>query len=130
MLGIAPGSTTRLPIRERHGLFDAVRHKEDGFPGTIPQPLQDRSQRNARLFVECAEWFVHEEPRRVNGKGSRHGGTLHRTTGRLVGKRVQEIARADLFKMLFDPLVDLGVGQPECVEGKRDDADLGWKRAR
>jgi hypothetical protein len=70
---------------EQHGLAQIVRHKNDGFTKAMSERAEFALQFRARDGIESPEGLVHEENRRIGGKGAGDTDALALASGKLAG---------------------------------------------
>ncbi|HEY3161993.1 MAG TPA: hypothetical protein VGJ78_23685, partial [Vicinamibacterales bacterium] len=59
-------------IAERERLAHVVRDDDDCFANPLLNASELRVQFGARERIQCAEWLVHQQDRRIDCKGARH----------------------------------------------------------
>ena len=85
-------------IGQQDGLFDVVRHDEDGARGDgllLPQLQQLAAQVLGGEHVERGERFVHEENFRLDHQGAGEADALPHAAGELFGKGGLESVETD-----------------------------------
>jgi len=83
-------------VREQCGFLDVVCHEEHRLVLLLVNALQLHVESLARHGVECTEWLVHEQDRRVMQEGARDGDPLlhaARQLARIFGRRVGKVRR-------------------------------------
>ena len=108
-------------VGQEHRLFDAVGDEQHGLAVTLPDRQQIVLQARARMGVERAEWFVHQQDARLVGERARDRDPLLHAAGELLGIEVlvagemhhgEELAHARLRlrlrdALLFEPVHDV-----------------------
>ena len=90
--------------REKHRLGDRVRDEDDRRAALLPDAQELHVHPLARHLVESAERLIHEEERRVEGKGPRDRHALLHPPGELPRVVVLEARELDELDHLADPL--------------------------
>jgi len=102
-LGDAPWSSTQQnnSIREQNGFIQIMRDEQDRYVHVHPNLFQMHLHLRARLRVECAERFVHQQHARLVGQCASNGDTLLHAAGKLIWVGVGELVQPDQIDPFF-----------------------------
>ncbi|MNQ66294.1 hypothetical protein D3C85_807840 [compost metagenome] len=95
-------------------------HEQHGLLAVAPHPQQQLLHLQARLAVESAEGFVHQQDLRVIGQCAGNGDTLHHPAGQLLGVVVGKAAQAHFVHVVIDDVLALRRRHATPLEAELD----------
>src|SRR5579884_1009922 len=106
----------RHAVGEIDGLLHAVGDEDHGLRRALEDAHELRLHEPARLRIERAEGFVHQQDRRIEGERARNRGALLHAAGKLRGIAVLEALQADELDEVLRALLALRLRHPLPLE--------------
>ncbi|MCY1403393.1 hypothetical protein D9M71_185730 [compost metagenome] len=103
-------------------------HEQHGLLAVAPHPQQQLLHLQARLAVEGAEGFVHQQDLRVVGQRAGDGDALHHPAGQLLGVVVGKAAQAHFIDVVVDNILALRRRHAAPLEAELDVLPHGQPR--